>query len=207
MRVSDGVDPGRPFTILFVCTGNLCRSPLAERLGRAYLDAAFGERGGAIRLESAGTDAVVGAGMNPDSARVLRGLGGEPEGFVARQLASSMIERADLTLALSRRHRRRVLEMAPRSLARTFTLLEVAELAGYVPAHPDGSGDVAACARAFVRALAAARSCRRGGGDADDIRDPIGQDVTVHQEVGEAISDALLPLLRRLVTYADGSSP
>ena len=68
---------GPVVTVLLVGTGNICRSALAERLGRAYLDECLGDRAAAVRLVSAGTRAVVGAGMHPDSALVLRGLGGE----------------------------------------------------------------------------------------------------------------------------------
>jgi protein-tyrosine phosphatase len=63
------------FTALFVCAGNISRSALAERLGRAYLDEALGERAAVIRFVSAGTHAVVGAEMHPHSALVLQGSG------------------------------------------------------------------------------------------------------------------------------------
>jgi protein-tyrosine phosphatase len=60
--------------ILFVCTGNICRSPSAERLATAA----------GASASSAGTRAVIGHPMHPESARVLRDLGGDPDGFVAR---------------------------------------------------------------------------------------------------------------------------
>src|SRR4051812_10984921 len=81
-----GSDDCAPFTVLFVCTGNICRSPVAERVARAFLDAALGAEAACIHLGSAGTRAVVGSGVHPDSAAVLAGLGGKPAGFAARQL-------------------------------------------------------------------------------------------------------------------------
>jgi protein-tyrosine-phosphatase len=48
------VDPAT-FTVLVVCTGNICRSALAERLGRAYLEERLGDKADAVRLVSAGT--------------------------------------------------------------------------------------------------------------------------------------------------------
>jgi protein-tyrosine-phosphatase len=122
--------PDPPFTVLLMCTGNICRSALAERLGRAYLDEALGEEAGAIRLASAGTRAVVGSGMHPDSALVLRGLGAEPGNFRARQLADDFLAEADLILTMTRGHRSEFLAGAPRPLARTFTLREAAALIG-----------------------------------------------------------------------------
>src|SRR5687768_14982949 len=105
------------FTVLLVCTGNMCRSALGERLGRAYLEELLGERASAIRLTSAGVQAVVGSAMHPDSALVLSGLGADAGDFVARQFVESMAAAADLTLTLTRGHRRDVLHGAPRVLA------------------------------------------------------------------------------------------
>jgi protein-tyrosine-phosphatase len=53
---------------------------------------------GAIRLDSAGTQAVVGSATHPDSVLVLRGFGAEPGDFRARQLAEALAADADLTL-------------------------------------------------------------------------------------------------------------
>ncbi|MGI8646044.1 MAG: low molecular weight phosphotyrosine protein phosphatase, partial [Nocardioides sp.] len=75
--------PGR-YRLGLVCTGNICRSPTAERVTRA-----FAVKHGLSRLtaSSAGTRAVVGYGMEPTAAEVLRTLGGDPKGFRARQLS------------------------------------------------------------------------------------------------------------------------
>lgn len=193
------------FTILLVCTGNICRSALAERLGRAYLDEALGSRAGAVRLLSAGTRAVVGSAMHPDSALVLRALGGDPDGFVARQLTDTLVAGADLTLTMTRAHRREVLALAPRALPRTFTLREAADLVGSTDGDAVGSADVGESLQRLVRGLAAARAYRSAGGG-DDVTDPIDQPVTVHEEVGEAIAEALLPVLRRIAELVQRGS-
>ncbi|MGY1594300.1 hypothetical protein ACI79D_20175 [Geodermatophilus sp. SYSU D00708] len=190
--------PEPVFTVLLVCTGNICRSALAERLGRAYLDDALGEDAGTVQLVSAGVQAVVGSAMHPDSALVLRGLGGEPEGFVARQLLDDMAIDADLTLTMTRQHRRDVLRGAPRALARTFTLREAAGLVELVGEDVDIPGEGhAQRARNLVKELAAARSHRQSSAD-DDIRDPIGHPAEVHAEVGDAVAAALVPVLARI---------
>ena len=183
--------------MLLVCTGNICRSALAERLGRAYLQARLGDRASAIRLTSAGVQAVVGSAMHPDSALVLTGLGADAGDFVARQFVESMVAEADLTLTMTRGHRRDVLHSAPRALARTFTLREAAALLELVDDVESDGADFRERATALVAAMAGARSQRHSGTD-DDVRDPIGLPVTVQQEVGEAIAAALLPVLDRL---------
>jgi protein-tyrosine-phosphatase len=192
--------PEPTFTVMFVCTGNVCRSALAERLARAYLDEVLGSDSAAIAVRSAGTRAVPGAGVHPATALVLAGLGGDPAGHVARRLVDEMAIGADLTLALSRGHRRAVLKAAPRALARTFTLREAADLVSFLPTDLALPGDTFAdrC-RALVEHMAAARS-RRSADAHDDVPDPIAEPLEVHQQVGELIVESLVPLLDRLAS-------
>lgn len=191
------MDESPPFRVLFVCTGNICRSPIAERVARAFLDTALGKDAESVRLTSAGTYAVSGEGVHPDSARVLVSLGGDPRGFVARQLTDDLAVQADLTLALTRSHRRAALKRAPRGLSRTFTVVEAAELAALVPEDVDLPGTTFAdrC-RSLVREMAAARVLRSSDVH-DDIADPIGQSPDFHEEVGDAIARSVLPLFSR----------
>ena len=185
--------------MLLVCTGNICRSALAERLGRAYLDEVLGEDSRSVQLQSAGVQAVVDSAMHPDTALVLRGLGGDPAHFRARQFLDAMAVDADLTLTMTRQHRRHVLQGAPRALNRTFTLREAADLVPLVGGAGGSPGvGLVEQSRALVRRLADARSRRRSR-PTDDIPDPIGQSVEVHEAVGEAIAAALVPVLARIV--------
>ena len=71
MRVPEPAAAVKPFTVLLVCTGNICRSALAERLGRAYLVEMLGEQADRIRVMSSGTRAVLGSAMHPSSALVF----------------------------------------------------------------------------------------------------------------------------------------
>ena len=112
-----------------------------------------------------------------------------------------MAEQVGLTLAMTRAHRRDVLQRAPRSLTRTFTLREadLLRVLGEDIAFP--GGDLADRARALVQGMAAARS-RTHSSEDDDVRDPIGQPLEVHQKVGEAIAEALEPVLARIAALA-----
>ncbi|MFZ2176782.1 MAG: protein tyrosine phosphatase [Rhodococcus sp. (in: high G+C Gram-positive bacteria)] len=168
--------------VLFVCTGNVCRSPTAERLA-----VAFAEELGITDLtaESAGTRAMVGRPMEPTAARVLEGLGGDPSGFAARLLTPEIAGKADLVITMSERQRDKVLGLAPEQLKRTFTLKEAARLAEVANA-------------ASVDELAAARPLYQAETTPEDISDPIGQDEETFLTVGSEIAD-LLGLLARSV--------
>lgn len=112
------------FRILTVCTGNICRSPLAEQLLRQRL-APLG-----VTVESAGVGALVGSGM-PEPARDLASLLGvtDAASHIARQVTVDHVRDADLVLAMSREHRRALVELTPAATRRTFTIRELANIA------------------------------------------------------------------------------
>jgi protein-tyrosine phosphatase len=171
--------------VLFVCTGNICRSALAERLGRAYLDEGLGAASGGVRLLSSGTQAVVGSAMHPDSVLVLQGFGGEAGEFRAQQLTAAHPADADLVLTMPPAHREQVLALAPRAMARTFTVREAADLLSRLgdDRHLTGE-DFGARARGLVGALADARA-HRPSDESDDVPDPISRPVEAHEEAGD----------------------
>jgi len=175
---------------LFVCTGNICRSPTAERLVAAYAD-----QHGLTQLtaSSAGTRAVVGAGVERTAAEVLISLGGDPTGFRARDLTAQQAREADLVLTMSRRHRDRVLELAPGAMRRTFTLREVARLLQH-------SNDGDSTTPLLDRLGAARARYAQEGSDVDDVLDPIGRDLARFELVGSTIAASLVPLLEHAHT-------
>lgn len=116
------------FSILFVCTGNICRSPLAELLLWESINTP------AITTTSAGTQALVGHPMPALQQELATKLGVQaPEKHRAQQLTLQHVEIADLVLTMERQHRSEVVQLAPRALRRTFTLQELARIAEVVP--------------------------------------------------------------------------
>jgi protein-tyrosine phosphatase len=99
----------RVLRVLLVSTGNICRSPTAERLAASY-GARFEVPD--FRASSAGTRAMIGHPIHHDAALLLEKLGGEVSNFAARQLTSRIASEADLVLTVTRAHRRTVLELA-----------------------------------------------------------------------------------------------
>lgn len=100
----------RPFRILFVCTGNTCRSPLAEGIARREME----RRGGAVEVEvgSAGVAAADGQGASEGSLAVAREEGLDLSAHRARLLTREMALEADLILGMSGSHVARVMALA-----------------------------------------------------------------------------------------------
>ncbi|RNM17325.1 low molecular weight phosphatase family protein [Nocardioides pocheonensis] len=111
-----------PFRVLFVCIGNVCRSPVGERLLASRLPP---DR---FEVSSAGVGAMIGYAMSKYAAEELRTYGGDPTGFAARQLTPHIVEASDLVLTATRELRSQVLAELPTALRRTFTILEFAAL-------------------------------------------------------------------------------
>lgn len=168
-----------------VCTGNICRSPYAERLLVHRLD----QRGAGRRFTvgSAGMRALAGRPMHEWMATELSRRGGSAEGASARQGMERMLLGADLVLTAARDVRSRALAEAPGALRRTFTVLEFAALVGFEDA-------AAMTPAALVRACATGRS--RLAEIEYDVPDPINQQV-------EAFASAALELDVAVTTIAD----
>ena len=86
-----------------------------------------------VNVTSAGTNALVGEPMAAEARAVLEGLGlRDDPPHVARQLTAELVRRSDLILALTRDHRRRVVQLDPSATRRVFTLREFAFVASQV---------------------------------------------------------------------------
>ena len=87
-------------TVLFVCTANICRSPMAEAIFNALAE----DGGFPLRAESAGTAAQEGRGMAPNAVAALEeaGIYAKPHG--ARRVSEAMIEGCELVLTMSAKH-------------------------------------------------------------------------------------------------------
>lgn len=117
------------FRILHVSTGNVCRSPITERLTRHALADRLGDPlWGGLIVESAGTWGHEGAPMEANAETVLADFGADPSGFVGRELLDDHVIRADLVLTATRDHRAQVISMGHSAGLRTFTLKEFTRL-------------------------------------------------------------------------------
>lgn len=183
--------PARQFTVLAVCTGNICRSPAVERLLAGDLGPGSG-----VLVGSAGVRAVVGAPMPEQMASLVRAAGVSAEGFVSRQLTEQMLRESDLVLALTKWHRSKIVSLYPGVVRRTFTLRELARLAASVDPAALPAGDLGARLAALLPLAAAQRGAHSVGHGADDVVDPYGGDDALYCRAFSELRPAVAEIAR-----------
>jgi protein-tyrosine phosphatase len=181
----------RPYTrtieVLVLCTANQCRSPMAEVLLRE-------------RLAGLGVDAVVssagelpgGVAASPGSVRAMAARGLDLSGHASRELTPSLVERADLVIAMGRRHLRNAVALCPDAFPRTYTLKELVRRGVAVgPRRPGQALDE------WLASLHSGRTTSSLLGDDadDDVADPIGGPISLYEvtatELGQLLDRAV----------------
>lgn len=185
------------FTILTVCTGNICRSPLAEQLLRSALADL------PVKVHSAGTRALTGKGMPEPAQQISAELGMIDYGdHVASDLTIQDVQEADLILAMAREHRSATVQFDPRATRKTFTVRELARVVGVIEDQDlnlDPDADVVERLRTAVEAAAMNRGMAIPAEtpDDDDVVDPYKRS----QKTYELSRDQLVYALREATLF------
>lgn len=186
------------FTILIVCSANVCRSPLTAQLLQRWAREQGLQR--SVHVQSAGVAAFPGEPMCPQAAAYA---GADPLAHTARELAAGMLIDADLILTADRVHRGAAARLVPQCRSRLFTLRQAAGLADALRASlaagalPEGApplpeGTVERL-EWLVREMDAARGLLAARPeDDDDVPDRHG--LAPHAETFDAITAAVADL-------------
>lgn len=183
-----------PVKILMVCTGNICRSPMAEVVLRSRLSSTD------AAVSSAGTQARVGEGMTDLALELSLRAGADLEtasAHRARYLVEPVLVGVDLVLAMTREHRSHIVKMMPSRLWQTFTVREFARLSSSFSdsairamAIAGGRGKQERFA-AVLRAIAGQRSLADSPEVTDDVVDPYRRSAEVYAQSASQLIPAL----------------
>lgn len=107
------------YNILFVCSGNSCRSPMAEGLLKAKLPSDLVEK---VVVQSAGTLGIEGARATAFAVEAVRELDADISGHFSQGVTGELLQKADLIFALARNHRDFLLDYFPAVSDKVFLL-------------------------------------------------------------------------------------
>ncbi len=189
------VDCPEMASILIVCTGNICRSPMAEGLLRHHLRT---REVGDVQVASAGVSGWDGSPASAEAVEALSERGVDISSHLARRLGRRMIDSADLVVAMAAEHREGVARIAHSAGPRTFTLKELVRLLDDVRMPLRG-----ATSEELLREAAELANTRRTGEQEaldEDIADPLGLSLPAYR----ATAWELNGLVERLVEVLFG---
>lgn len=110
--------------ILVVCTGNICRSPMAEALLKRELSARSPGAQEGFTVRSAGLGALVGHPASEYAVKLMAEVGEDISGHRARQMHPDMVSEADLVLVMEAAHKRAISEAHPTARGKIYRLGE-----------------------------------------------------------------------------------
>jgi protein-tyrosine-phosphatase len=166
--------------VLFVCTGNLCRSPMAEALLRAELDARGCE---GVEVSSAGTWATDGYGATGDAIGVLGGQGIDLTTHRSRPVELEQLKAADIVVVMTSVHLQEIEEFHPEAKGKTLLLKEIEEI--------DWDGDASEGAERLRLLLTGTRPEPRRALDLDD---PMGLPIAAYERCAREIRGGIRAL-------------
>lgn len=172
----------------FVCTGNMCRSPMAEAMLKDELE----RRGCDCSVTSSGTWAGHGEAATPEAVNTMREHGIDMSSHRSRPLDPAILEQADIVVAMTRVHLNEVLGVAPDVAGKLWLAKELAALPPPTGKEPGTR----------LRALEAARRLRRSR--SLDLDDPMGLSLGAYERTVADLAPAVA-WLANLVCPADES--
>ena len=161
-----------------VCTGNICRSPMAEWLLRSEL---AGKGCSDVDVESAGTWAMWGSTATAEAAEVMRARGIDMGTHRSKPLEVDMVAGADLVVAMTSVHIREIAELAPAAMDKVVLIKQLPDVVGAAGSEGTWSERLSAAARPHWER-------------AHDLDDPIGLPLFAYERCLSHIETGIVAL-------------
>lgn len=179
--------------ILFVCTGNVCRSPMAE----GFLNAWAADRGIDLVARSTGTNAFAGRPATWDGRRIMTELGTPIDDHRTLRTTAELVSWADLVIGMAYEHVRDTVREFPEAEDRTLTLKEFVEILPKLPAVEDPRAWVDEAQR-LTKEMPSL--------DDVDVDDPFGERETAYRRVAAEIRDLVEGMIDGLEEKLQGTA-
>lgn len=200
-----------PLSVLFVCTGNICRSPMAEGLARGFALGRRPDLAGRLSISSAGVAGLDGEPVTVEAVAAMRERGIDISAHRARSTSRALLERSDLVLVMEELQRRYLEPVAGRTPV--FLLLRFAEAcrAWSMEVSPP-AGDEALSPRprdVLSAVLGVAGRLERGDlwerpAFACEIGDPLGMRLDAYERLASAMAEPVELIVATLLRSGDG---
>ena len=175
--------------IMFVCTGNICRSPMGELLMTHYLN------GTTVQVSSAGTRGLPMHPIDPSSGRLMQSVGIESSGFRSRRLTRQMADEADLILCFESSARKSSRWRQP-PLRYTFLLDDFANMCDYCARNNMIAG--LTIRERLQSVIKKSSMIRPMIPQPKDIADPHGREFSMFCVAAEQTNDAIRKILKSM---------
>jgi len=194
--------------LLFVCTGNICRSPMAEGIARDVVATRYPDA--PVLVESAGIAALDGHPATREAVKVMDERGIDISGHEARTLSRGMLASSDLVIVMEEGHGSHASQLAGASVVPAFLLLKLAEAAGVVlRSEKCEKGDRHQCENGDrwegLHSLVGVASVMERNGAWEmprhqyEVSDPIGMPVEAYRRIADIFDTAVVDVLRVLL--------
>ncbi len=190
--------------LLFVCTGNICRSPMAEGIARAAIERNYPERPVSVEIASAGIAGLDGEEPTSEAVQAMEERGIDIRGYEAQTVSRSLTAESDLVMVMEERQKAHVSALAGSAVVPVFLLLKLAEAVQVVQKAEDHGLDRVGPLESLESVVSVATVMERNdswelSSHQYELADPMGMPLEWYRRAADIMEVAIGDILRALL--------